>query len=321
MTRLSRWIWRFVLLVAMPMLTYASYEAATTAVERGDYQQALNELQPLLKSKDKNAQYLIGLMYFQGLGVRRDLDLAIGYLQQATDQGHEYARLLLGVSLNAKGEFSESAKHLQWAADKNEASAQYLLGMMYVGGRGVPQDINKALQLFRAAHDQNYTAATTKLAQFYYGGLGGLKKNPLEAARLFRLAAEKGEHQAQLLLGEALYNGEGVAANPTEAVSWFIKAANAGQDPEAYARLGWAYHEGKGVIQNDFEAAKWMKVGADGGSAFAQLVLGTFYRDGVGVEKNLVTGLVWMRLALAQGYSGATEQIQHIMSFMSASAN
>jgi len=299
----------------LPTWAYADYNAAVTAVERGNYPQAITELNPLLKKGDKDAQYLMGFMYFNGLGVQRDLGAAIRYLRQATDQGHEWARLLLGISLNANGEFVEAAKHLRWAADKKETSAQYLLAMMYMGGKGVPQDYVEAARLFRSASDLGNESAMTKLGQLYYGGIG-VKKDPVEAVRLFRLAAEKGEAQAQLLLGELLYYGEGTPANPKEAVSWWMKAAAKGGWPDADGRLGWAYHEGKGVSRDDREAAKWLRRGAEAGSDFSQLALGTLYRDGAGVEKNLVTALMWMRLAEAQNYAGSTEHINHIIQFM-----
>jgi TPR repeat protein len=305
----------FAVFALLPIWTFADYDTAVTAVERGNYAQALRELGPLLKRGDKDGQYLMGLIYFSGMGVQRNLRESIRYFRLASDQGHEYARLMLGVSLNANGEFVESARHLRWAADKGDPSAQFLLAMMYMDGKGVPQDYAETVQLFRAASNQGYAAAMTKLGQLYYFGQGGMKKNPAEAVRLFRMAAQKGDAQGQLMLGEAFYFGIGTAPNPQEAVSWWLKASANGE-ADADGRLGWAYHAGTGVKQDDREAAKWLLRGAEGGSPFAQLTLGTFYRDGIGVEKNLVTALMWMRVAQAQKQQGSAEHINHIVQFM-----
>ena len=43
---------------------------------------------------------------------------------------------------------------LRLRAEQGDADAQYTLGFMYANGRGVPQDYQEAVRLFRLAADQ-----------------------------------------------------------------------------------------------------------------------------------------------------------------------
>ena len=49
------------------------------------------------------------------------------------------------------------------AADQNYASAQDHLGNLYVEGKGVPLDYSKALEFYHQAVVQNYAASETTL--------------------------------------------------------------------------------------------------------------------------------------------------------------
>lgn len=67
------------------------------------------------------AQYNLGVMYNQGLGVRQDYTLARQWYEKAASQGH--------------------------------AKAQVNLGMMYEGGLGVRQDLGAAKEWYGKACD------------------------------------------------------------------------------------------------------------------------------------------------------------------------
>jgi len=47
----------------------SSYQEGMDAYERGDYDTALKELQPLAEQGHTEAQFNLGLMYYEGLGV------------------------------------------------------------------------------------------------------------------------------------------------------------------------------------------------------------------------------------------------------------
>ena len=63
------------------------------------------------------------------------------------------------------------------------------------------------------------------LGEIYSGGLG-VPENQETAVKWYRKAAMQGNDGAQYYLGECYYWGKGVAQNDAEAVKWFQKAAN-----------------------------------------------------------------------------------------------
>ena len=68
------------------------------------------------------------------------------------------------------------------AADQGFAEAQYILGAMYVAGRGVPQDDAGAVRWYRSAADQGVAEAQGALGAMYAFGQG-VPRDDAEAVR------------------------------------------------------------------------------------------------------------------------------------------
>ncbi len=60
------------LVVAAPGCDGNSYEAGLDAFNEGDYTTALNTFRPLAEQGEAQAQFRLGVMYHQGLGVTQD---------------------------------------------------------------------------------------------------------------------------------------------------------------------------------------------------------------------------------------------------------
>ena len=298
-----------------PQEKQSEADAAGDLISRGDYETALKKLQPLAQKGDAHAQYLLGFMYFNGMGVERSLPEVTKWLRLASDQGHEYARLLLGICLNAAGDFAESAKILRWAADKGETSAQNLLGAQYLNGKGVPVDEKEAARLFKLAADQGDSYGQLMMGELALQGKGMPQDYKL-AEQYLRLAAKQGQTPAQVLLGTMLYSGEGgIAVNTAEAMGWWQKAAASGDETGEYY-LGIAYSEGKATQRDDVEAARRFRAAAEKGDAGGQYRLGSCYFQGLGVTKNLVQSLAWLRLAEEQKFSGSSDLAKKVAAEM-----
>ena len=78
-----------------------------------------------------NAQYNLGIMYYNGQGVPQD--------------------------------YAEAVKWYRLAADQGDAYAQYNLGVMYDNGEGVPQDYKEAVKWYRLAAEQGHAKAQYNL--------------------------------------------------------------------------------------------------------------------------------------------------------------
>ena len=98
---------------------WAGFDEGTAAFDRGDYATALREWRPLAKQGVADAQYNLGVMYGEGLGVPQDYAKAVGWWRKAAEQGH--------------------------------ATAQYNLGVAYHNGEGVPQNYAQAHMWYNLA--------------------------------------------------------------------------------------------------------------------------------------------------------------------------
>ena len=108
MTHTVRFIARVAVLVALAAGTPVQAQTPETDALRERAEQGAAE-----------AQYLLGLAYFNGEGVPQDNPLAARWWRSAAEQGH--------------------------------ADGQYSLGFMYANGRGVPQDYVQGHMWFNLA--------------------------------------------------------------------------------------------------------------------------------------------------------------------------
>ena len=184
-------------------------------------------------------------------------------------------------------------------AEKGDPEAQYILGLCYYCGDGVPKNISEAAKWYRKAAEQGHAQAQDLLANFYATGVG-VKKDYHEATRWFRKAAELGIPEAQGQLGIAYYNGYGVSKDYVEALKWWRKAAAQGE-AEGQLGIGICYFDGSGVTKNEAEAYKWWLLAAEQGHAPAQRRLGFCYDNGEGIPKNESEAVKWYRRAAEQG--------------------
>jgi TPR repeat protein len=85
-------------------------------------------------------------------------------------------------------------------AERGDAAAQYELGRMYQGGRGVTQDNRKAVEWYRHSAEQGYAPAERSLGAMYRGGYGGLAQDDAEAEKWYGKAAAQGDILAKFAL-------------------------------------------------------------------------------------------------------------------------
>ncbi len=162
------------LLMSVATPAWAGFDEGMAAYERGDFETALREWEPLAEQGDAQAQTRLGSMYATGDGVPNDYPVAARWYQKAAEQGNAEAQVALGnmhyrcgreiISLCASAtpaypDYTEAVKWYRKAAEQSDAIAQLFLGRMYVAGQGVPQDYvlaHKWLNL-AAAQRSNFT--------------------------------------------------------------------------------------------------------------------------------------------------------------------
>ena len=98
------------------------------------------------KKGDPVAQYNLGLLYEEGKGVHQSDKLAFENIEKAAKQGYAEALCHLGALYEEKNEFKLAAKCYQFAVDRGHEGAKRNLGLLYLEGKGVDQNYEKAIE-------------------------------------------------------------------------------------------------------------------------------------------------------------------------------
>jgi len=119
----------------------------------------------------------------------------------------------------------DNIKALRQIAEHGDAEAQYLLGVCYDRGGGVPQDYNEAVRWYRLAAEQGFVPACCSIGVCYARG-EGVAKNYRVAAEWLHIAAEKGVAEAQMYLGLCFSSDRDFPKDYVQAYAWYKLAAN-----------------------------------------------------------------------------------------------
>ena len=147
-----------------------------------------------------DAQYLLGVYHYKGIGVPSNAKEAIKWFLHAAEQGNAEAQFQLGrCSFNGWGVPEDKEEAIKWyhkAAEQGHVKSQSLLGLYYFEGTGVPEDKAEAVKWFHKAAEQDFSTAQFVLGGCYLGGVG-VSKDRAEAEKWFRKAAEQGHAEAR----------------------------------------------------------------------------------------------------------------------------
>lgn len=124
-------------------------------------------LETVSREEKSFAQYALGLMYWQGLGIKQNYTEARHWLELAANNGHGDAALKLAVLLlEGKAGVKDSQNAFQWmlrSARWGIVEAQYNLGLMYQQGNGVEKDLDQAKKWLEQAAQSGMIIAQKQL--------------------------------------------------------------------------------------------------------------------------------------------------------------
>ena len=175
-------------------------------------------------------------------GERLDYDKADQALRESAEMGHVPAMMRLGhlyseerAGVDIDGHRKQAAHWFQAAADAGSPDAGFILGWLYLDGKGVEQSDERAVEHFVLAADRGNVRAAFQLGAMCASGQG-TRRNPKQAVYWYRIAAAGGERRAQYNLASMLARGDGCVQDIEEAVNWYEAAAANGL-PEARSAL------------------------------------------------------------------------------------
>jgi TPR repeat protein len=139
------------------------------ARDEEDYETVADYAQKLAEGGVVDAQSQLAFSYFNGKGVRKDLDKAFSWASKAAEGGAGEAQRLLGYMYSlGSGTAANPVQSVYWykkAVEKGDPYAMVNLGVAYDSGTGVPVDKPAALELYRRALSLSMSAISTAEAQ------------------------------------------------------------------------------------------------------------------------------------------------------------
>lgn len=147
-------------------------EDANRAFDANRFEQAARLLAPLAQHGNPVAQLRLGILYFQGRGVKEDERLAISWWRRSAAQGNLDAMYQLGNAFTFGMEAAKSVpdpdREAAWwyfqAASAGHREAQYGLALLFLAGKGVIESREEAVRWMRRAAEQGHVDARRFMA-------------------------------------------------------------------------------------------------------------------------------------------------------------
>ena len=152
------------------------YKDGLSAHNANDYKTAHKLWLPLAELGHAKAQYFIGRMYENGEGVSKSIEDAVKWYVLATKHDDHNVIVVASARLDlfdlAEKGISEALIFTINTAKSGDSFAQYILGLLYKKGEGVPQNNQMAVRWFRHSAEQGYSGGQEQLSLMYFNGEG-----------------------------------------------------------------------------------------------------------------------------------------------------
>lgn len=161
---MNKLVFAFLALLSSPICNAAPKDEAHAALQRGEYQKALEILLPIAEAGDGDALGNVGNMYAFGQGREKDIDKAYFYWLQA--------------------------------AEKHLGTAMGNIAVLYMTGQGkIKKDISQAALWYKRAAEHRHWQSMMTLSSLYMLGQG-VEQNKIQAVAWASLAATNAPTQA-----------------------------------------------------------------------------------------------------------------------------
>ena len=139
-----------------------------------------------------------------------------------------------GTSAYQRGDYKAALDAWKPLADKGNALAQNNLGILYLDGTGVVQNLPQAVHYLSLSAASGSALGQNNLGGLYREGKG-VPCDYVLAARWFTASAGQGNAAAMYNLGLMYEMGQGMKAEPFHAYMWYALAAETNTVPNAAA--------------------------------------------------------------------------------------
>lgn len=232
------WLTSLFILCLLTSAYAQTAEEGYKAYNAGDYEKAKAIILPLAEKGDPVAITYLAKLYFDGLGVKEDVELACDLFEKAAQlnipeaqtytglcystptpgrapqarkayfwmkKGYDSGSLeyldVLGLNAYTVEDYELAFKLLLPFAQKGNKEAMNLIGTFYRDGYHVPQDYEKACDWFEKAANANFDYGLYHLAICFYHG-EGRPQDKKTAFNYFKAASALGHKSAKKAMQE-----------------------------------------------------------------------------------------------------------------------
>lgn len=277
---------------------------------KNQYSSLINYLSQRAAMGDAEAQFDLGQLYEQGVGVAQNIEQAAFWYQNAADQQHsgaEYSLAVLHLKKATPQDYKIGKSLLMVSAFKGNSYSQYVLSKILrepTQGASSPFDDEQGLSMLYLASANGYGRAQYDLAEH-------LAKNQVNdftvtarAQRIQRIrglyasAAESGIREAALPL--AYYNAmQGQENLQKQAFAVALEEAKRGNGKAALL-VGLLYDRGTGTVQDHAQAMQWYQKAQAG--PVSDFIVGTYHSNPNETPENKSTGKAMLSQAANQDF-------------------
>jgi uncharacterized protein len=152
----------------VPPAVQSTLKQGRDLYEKAQYKQALDLWIPLAAKGVAQAQFYLGVAYYTGQGMPKDLTKSIAWFSKAADKRNADAEVALGKCYSlGEGVTKDEVQAFAWyrkAADQGDAAAQWLVGDSYQYGHGVSKDLDQAIDWYQKSASQDFDPAKVILS-------------------------------------------------------------------------------------------------------------------------------------------------------------
>ena len=223
------------------------------------------------------------------------------------------------------------AGFIQQEQTEPDPQLEYRIGMMYLHGKGIADDEQKALQWFILGSENGLASASYQAGRLFEES----KTNPsnivqsqyyyaLALKQMIQEDAKDPSPDREYQIAQMLYFGKGCTPDYDAAWSWYSKSAESG-NPHALFQQARMLQEGKGVMPDELLAQKLYLQAMQGflqqitecpqKSPAIKFKIGTMYEFGLGVKQDIEAAKEWYHQAAEEGNESAEERLNQIKAF------
>ena len=200
------------------------YLFGESGVEK-DEQKAFRYYSIAAEKNDVIALNNLGSLYYSGIGTKKNIAEATRLFEKATQLGNyesgvnlAFIYLTQNSTLDAS-QRSTIVRLFNQAAEADNITAQYMMGMIYYKGYAIAQNKIKAFNYMQQAA-RGYDEAQYKLAQMYINA-EGTTRNYRKGIENYIKAAKQGNIKAMIKLADTLSEGKNYPQNDYDAYIWY----------------------------------------------------------------------------------------------------